>query len=53
VAWSPDGTQIIASDEGMVRLDAKLKEGGFNPADILVSSVPADEVILGGGGAIE
>jgi hypothetical protein len=53
VAWSPDGTSIIASDEDLLRLDAKITNGGYNPAEILVSTVPAEEVILGGGGAVE
>jgi hypothetical protein len=44
---------IIASDEDLLRLDGKLKEAGYNPAEILVSTVPADEVILGGGGSME
>jgi hypothetical protein len=52
VAWSPDGTRIIAADQDLLRLDAKIKEAGHNPAEILVSSVPTDEVILGGGGTI-
>ena len=52
VAWSPDGTRIIAADEDLLRLDAKVKDAGHNPAEILVSSVPADEIILGGGGTI-
>ena len=50
VAWSPDGTRILADNEDLLRLDAKLKNAGHNPAEILVSSIPADEVILGGGG---
>ncbi len=53
VAWSPDGTRIIASDEDLLLLDAKITSAGYDPADILVSTVPAEEVILGGGGAIE
>jgi hypothetical protein len=53
VAWSPDGTRIIASDADLLELDAKIATAGYNPAEILVSAVPAEEVILGGGGAIE
>jgi hypothetical protein len=50
VAWSPDGTRIIADDEDLLSLDTKLRSSGYNPAEILVSSIPADEIILGGGG---
>jgi hypothetical protein len=54
VAWSPDGASILASDEDEVRLDQIIKAAGHDPADILVSFVPfPDEVILGGGGAVE
>lgn len=52
VAWSQEGTRIIAADEDLLRLDAKVKDAGHNPAEILVSSVPAEEVILGGGGSM-
>ncbi len=54
VAWSPDGTSILASDDDELHLDHVLKAAGHDPADILVSFVPfPDEVILGGGGAVE
>jgi hypothetical protein len=54
VAWSPDGASILASDEDELRLDQIIKAAGHDPADILVSFVPfPDEVILGGGGAVE
>ena len=50
VAWSPDGTSILASDDDQIRLDATIRELGYDPAEILVSSVPfPDEIILGGG----
>jgi hypothetical protein len=51
VAWSPDGTRIIASDEDEERLDELMKAGGHDPAQVVVSFVPfPDEVVLGGGG---
>jgi hypothetical protein len=51
VAWSPDGTRILASDEDELRLDATLKHAGYDTSEILVAFVPdPDEVILGGGG---
>jgi hypothetical protein len=50
VAWSPDGTRIIASDDDQIRLDTTIRDLGYDPAEVLVSSVPyPDEVILGGG----
>jgi hypothetical protein len=51
VAWSPNGTTILASDEDEVRLDATIDDAGYDAAEVLVSFVPyPDEVILGGGG---
>ena len=54
VAWSPDGTQILASDEDELRLDATLKQAGHDASEILIAFVPdPDEVILGGGAFLE
>lgn len=54
VAWSLDGTHILLSDDDPLRLDAALKEAGYDPAEILVSSVPnPDEIVMGGAGLIE
>jgi hypothetical protein len=54
VAWSPDGTRVIASDVDEVSLDRIVRAAGHDPAEVLVSFVPdPDEVILGGGGSSE
>jgi hypothetical protein len=49
VAWSPDGTKIIASDKDERKLDAAIRAAGYNPAEIVVSPIPAEDVVLGGG----
>jgi hypothetical protein len=49
VAWSPDGTRIIASAKDELRLDAAIRAAGYDPAEIVVSSIPDEDVILGGG----
>jgi hypothetical protein len=50
VAWSPDGTRILASDDDPLRLDAVVQALGYDPAETVFSFVPfPDEVILGGG----
>ncbi len=50
VAWSPDGTRIVAADEDPMKMVAAVKSAGYDPAECVLSSVPApDEVVLGGG----
>jgi hypothetical protein len=50
VAWSPDGTRVIAADSDPTRVVAAVKAAGFDPADCVLSTVPApEEVVLGGG----
>jgi hypothetical protein len=39
----------IDSDEEMSRLDERLKVAGYELSEILVSMVPAEDLILGGG----
>jgi hypothetical protein len=54
VAWSPDGTAILASDDDPIRLLTTVKSLGHDPAETVIASVPpADLVILGGGGFAE
>jgi len=54
VAWSPDGTTILASDDDPICLNATIKQLGHDPAEVLVSSVPPpDLILLGGGGFVE
>jgi len=43
VAWSPDGTRILAADPDPLRLDALLSAAGHDPAEILVSRVALPE----------
>jgi hypothetical protein len=50
VAWSPDGTAILASDDDPLRLRETIKRMGHDTADVLITSLPPpDQVILGGG----
>jgi hypothetical protein len=50
VAWSPDGKHIIAANDDPMQVVAALKSAGYNPAECVLSSIPAsDEVVLGGG----
>lgn len=50
VAWSPDGTDILASDRDPIALEAAVRETGHLPSEIVISFVPdANESIVGGG----
>jgi hypothetical protein len=50
VAWSPDGTRILACNEDELRLAEAIRAAGHNSADVLIAFVPAeDEILLGGG----
>jgi len=43
VAWSPDGTHILAADPDPLRLDDLLCAAGHDPAEVLVTRVAAPE----------
>ncbi|HEY7157918.1 MAG TPA: hypothetical protein VH575_28430 [Gemmataceae bacterium] len=45
VAWSPDGSRILAADPDPLRVDALLCAAGHDPAEILVSRVAIPEEV--------
>jgi hypothetical protein len=45
VAWSPDGTQILAAHADPIQLDAVLRSAGYDPGEILVSRVAVPEEV--------
>ncbi len=50
VAWSPDGTHILASNEDELQLANAVQAAGHNSAEVLIAFVPSeDDVLLGGG----
>jgi hypothetical protein len=50
VAWSPEGSSILACHEDELQLAKAIEADGRNSAEILIAFVPAeDEVLLGGG----
>jgi hypothetical protein len=49
VAWSLDGTQIVASGESDLEVFARVRAAGYTSAQVVLSSVPhPDEVLIGG-----
>ena len=43
IAWSPDGTRIIASDKDGLKPDDTVRALGYDPAEVTLSSVPDAE----------
>ena len=53
VAWSPDGKQIIAADDDPIKVVAAARLAGYDPAECVLSSIPASEELVMGGGIDE
>jgi hypothetical protein len=49
VAWSPDGTRILASDRDPLRVLAAVKALGYDPATTPIEDVPDLDFFPGGG----
>jgi WD40-like Beta Propeller Repeat len=49
IAWSPDGSQVIASDKDFLKLDDTVQALGYDPSQTLISTVPDVDIILGAG----
>jgi Family of unknown function (DUF5678) len=50
IAWSPDGTRILAADDDLGKVAAAVEDQGYDSSEIVLSSVPfPDEVVLRGG----
>ena len=50
VAWSPDGTRIIASAEDPLNLVNAIDALGFDASEVVIEPVPfPDEIVLGAG----
>jgi hypothetical protein len=54
VAWSPDGTRILASDADPARVIEAVKAQGFDPGETVISYVPTDDetLLAGQAGAV-
>lgn len=50
VAWSPDGTQIIASDADPLKVTAAVKASSYDASEVVLGFVSLfDDGMLGGG----
>jgi hypothetical protein len=52
VAWSSDGTRILAADPDPIRLDSLLSAAGYDAGDILVTRVACPEDVSWNGWAL-
>jgi len=46
VAWSPDGTQILTSDNDPARVIDAVKALGYDPGETVISFYPPDDETL-------
>lgn len=49
VAWSPDGTSIVASADDLPKLFEAVRASGLDPGECVLSSVPASDSLIGVG----
>jgi hypothetical protein len=49
VAWSPDGTRIVADAEAPEALDRLVRDAGKDPERGVVEGIPAEDAMIGGG----
>ena len=52
MAWSPDGTRILAAHADPAQVDAMLAAAGYNSAEILVNLVAIPEEVAWSGWSV-
>ena len=52
VAWSADGTRILAADPDPLRVHSLIRAAGCDPAEILVTRVAVPEEMSWGGWSV-
>jgi hypothetical protein len=48
VAWSPDGTHVVAATRDPEALDELVRAAGERPEDCPIEGIPNDDCVLGG-----
>ena len=48
VAWSPDGTRLVAATRNPENLDELIRAAGENPEDCPIEGIPDADCVLGG-----
>jgi hypothetical protein len=49
VAWNPEGTQILASDEDPGQVIDAVKALGYDPAETVIEAIPSPDELFWGG----
>jgi hypothetical protein len=49
IAWSPDGTRILASDPDPLKVLAAVKGLGYDPAETPIEDTPNEDIFPGAG----
>ena len=49
VAWSPDGTRIVASSPDLDTLEQLVCAAGEDPQDCTIEGIPQYDAVIGGG----
>ena len=48
IAWSPDGTRLVASSRTPDALDDLIRAAGENPEDCPIEGIPETDTVVGG-----
>jgi hypothetical protein len=48
VAWSPDGTRLVAASRDLDRLDDTIRAAGEDPEDCPIEGIPDTDCVIGG-----
>jgi hypothetical protein len=49
IAWSPDGSRIVAHARDLEALDGLVFKAGVDPEECVLEGIPAEDAVIGGG----
>jgi len=49
IAWSPDGTRVVASAVNLDDLENLVRESGEDSTQCVIEGIPEQETVIGGG----
>jgi hypothetical protein len=48
IAWSPDGSRVVASSRDLDALDGLVRIAGEDPAECPIQGIPGEDCVIGG-----